>query len=891
MFRRSWRALLVLLPLLALPAFAAEPEIRPISEMERSAVQDVAAYLSGGPQAIYDQLATKSPLRTLSRNDALQEIEVRFGPPSGATWELQTVVPALKDRTAVFNVSYPSGLDESVTLDFVQENGAYRINDLRILAETSPTPQIFPAERIAGQTDGAAKPFDTTGISLALGLMAMLLSGSAAFLIVTHRKPALLMAIAAVLLIAVGGTVAFLRDPRFDFRARASLASMDGRAKSPVLRLASLLPLRRAMTAGNGGVDTSFRQVAIRGICREVAELWKAQADLQQLRTAEVASVLRRFPSPSDVPLVEILRGRLAFAEGNEVDTVVAYEHAANLGPGRDGLWLEAAQALSTLGFTERSEQYLKRLERIGSREANVYYDAALLSSIKNREEATEASLKKAWNLRPTERGDLIHAGAFWTLLRKASFTDVISMSSAAEATFAAPEMATRPLSLPAGAAPRVSGNYLQITFGQQELGVPGGASLAPAGTPIVDAGVWNRSEEEKALAEFEQLLVSAASPGAFTQPLLRRRFERCANALANHNRWADVVRLTDGLTPKSENVPIDLLFVRDLALQRTNRAADAKQLLAELAVSRVMQRKNDPASMERLGEMLASVDLYDAAIKLLEKSASIRQNAMIDDRIRQILMNKRLATRYATYHSPHFEIHYPEEVSANFATQASSVLEAELQRLQQWVPVANFEPVVVNMLWWDDFRSTYTGSDFILGFYQAKKITLPLVGARSFSPPVVALMSHELCHAMIAQATNDQAPHWFHEGLAQRIEMVPYQANAFNMYDDNRLLSISLIDDIVTGSPDPDMIGEAYIESQTIIRFVEAEYGAAGVAKLIAAFRDGATTDEAIARLAGSSVADFDTKLRAWGRNGRKVFENDDITRYDTTELVRRDM
>jgi hypothetical protein len=218
-------------------------------------------------------------------------------------------------------------------------------------------------------------------------------------------------------------------------------------------------------------------------------------------------------------------------------------------------------------------------------------------------------------------------------------------------------------------------------------------------------------------------------------------------------------------------------------------------------------------------------------------------------------------------------------------------VLEAELQRLQKWVPVANFEPVVVNMLWWDEFRATYTGSDFILGFYQSKKITLPLVGASSFSPPIVALMSHELCHAMIAQATNDQAPHWFHEGLAQRIEMVPYQPNAFNMYDDNRLLSVSLIDDIVTGSPDPDMIGEAYIESQTIIRFIEATYGPGGVGKLIAAFRDGATTDEAIARLANTTVADFDTKLRAWGRSGRKVFENDDITRYDETPMVRRDL
>src|SRR5207237_311472 len=556
---------------------------------------------------------------------------------------------------------------------------------------------------------------------------------------------------------------------------------LDGRDKPAVLQLASLLSLRRTMTAGIGDFDATFKKVAIRGVCREVAELWKAQADLQQLRTADVAAVLRRFPSPSDVPLVEIMRARLAFAEGNEVDTVVSYEHAGNLGPGRDGLWLEASQALSTLGFSERSEQYLKRLERIGSRDANVYYDAAVIASTKNREDAAEEALKKAWNMRPTERGDIIRAGAFWSILRKPAFTDVISLSSASEATFAAPEMSSRAITLPADAAPRVSGNYLQITVGQQELGVPGGASLAPIGTAIVDAGAWSRSESEKALAEFDQLVVSASSPGAFTQPLLRRRVERCANALATHNRRADVVRLTDGLSPKSENVPIDLFFVRNVALQRTGREIEAKQLLAELAVSRVMQRKNDPATMERLGEMLASVDLHDAAVKLLEKSASLRQNAFIDERIRQILMNKRLATKYATYTSPHFVVHYPDEVASTFAIEAARILEAELQRLQNWVPVPNFQPIVVNMLWWDDFRSTYTGSDFILGFYLPKKNTLPLVGIRSFSPPVVALMSHELCHAMIAQATNEQAPHWFHEGLAQRIEMVPYQPKAFN--------------------------------------------------------------------------------------------------------------
>ena len=85
MLRRTWRALLVFLPLLAFPAIAAAHEIRAISEMERAAVQDVAAYLSRGPQAIYEQLATKSPLRTLSQSKALQEIEVRLGPPNGAS--------------------------------------------------------------------------------------------------------------------------------------------------------------------------------------------------------------------------------------------------------------------------------------------------------------------------------------------------------------------------------------------------------------------------------------------------------------------------------------------------------------------------------------------------------------------------------------------------------------------------------------------------------------------------------------------------------------------------------------------------------------------------------------------------------------------------------------
>jgi tetratricopeptide (TPR) repeat protein len=891
MARRSWRALLVLLPLLAFPLLADEPEIRPLSEVERVAVEDMAQYLSRGPQAVYDELAAASPLRKLSQHDALEEIEVRLGPPNGATWELQTVSPVIAEKTAVFNVSYPSGLDETVMLDLVPENGGYRITMPRILAEVSPNPPIFPAEPESVSQE--EKPSNGAGMALALGLGTILLSVGAAFLRGSNRPLAVAMTITAIAAVATGIAIAVVRDDRFTFHRPAVEASVVPHEKPDVLRLATLLPLRRAMIAGDGSVAAAFKKVAIGGVYRDIASLWKAQADLQQLHSVDVATTLRHFPTPSDIPLVEVLRARLAFSEAKEVDTVVAYERAISLGPARDALWLEAAQALTTLGFTERTEDFLKRLHRLGSRNADVYYETALLHATKNREEAAEAALRTAWNLRPAERADIIRSGAFWATLRKGSDKNVVSLSDAAEATFAAPDVTKRAISLPTDAMPRVSGNYLHITVGQQELAVPGGAALAPVGTPVVDAGLWHRTEEQRSLADLEQLVASARSPGAFTQPMLGKRVERCADALANHNRWADLVRLTDGLSPKAENIPTDLFFLRDTALQRMNRMIEAKQLLADLAVSRTLQRKNDPAVQERLGEMLASVDLWDASIKLLAKAGQQRRGAMIDDRIRQIQMNKRLATKYATFSSPHFEIHYPDEASQNFAKESARILEAELTRLQKWVPTPNFQPVVVNMLWWDEFRSTYTGNDFILGFYQGK-ITLPLVGVRSFSPPIVALMSHELCHAMIAQATNDQAPHWFHEGLAQRIEMVPYHANAFNMYDDDRLLSISLIDDIITGSPDPDMIGEGYIESQTIIRFIEATYGQAGVGKVLAAFREGATTDEAILKLSGVDVAQFDTKLRAWGRAEQKVFENTDIISYETSgddALVRRDL
>jgi len=865
----------------ALFAFGAHADVRPISDVERAATSVVASYLARGPQAVVEQLAATSPMKKLPPAQALEEIEARLGPPADSSWELQTVVPALATHAAAFSVEYPSGIDDSIVFEMKQEGDAFRVVNIRTLAQKSASAPFFPPLPENNDDLQTASAFTQSipTILLAAGLIAALLAAGGA---ASRRANATLsrgLIAAAMIVVATGSALAIIRDPRFSLaQLRASKKQVV--AASGELELRSLLGLRRAIASGTGDVDTLWRGVTKSGEAGQVGDLWKTQWDLQQNRTDKVSAALRGFPSPSEYPLAEILKGRLALTKSDEANSIVAYEHAVNLGPGRDGLWLETAQALLALGFEDRAATYLRRLDKIGSRKPDALYILSLLAAQKNKDDDAEALLRKAWAMRPNVRSQLVEAGVLWSVLRRSSTVSVIGLSAANEATFAAPDVSTRAIALPSGADAWVSGEFLHVQIGNQELGVPGGAVIAPAGTRVADAGQWQRDRDDHAVRDLPQLL-SSSGDGAFAQPASRERIVRAANALAKRNRWIDLLKLTDSMAPSSDHVPPELFFLRAQALEHNDRTIDAIHLLQALAASKVLQRHNDAQAVMELGESLAALDEYDIAIKLLDKAQSMHSSAIVDDRVRQIQMNKRLATAYSTVTTKHFELHVPQEISGPMAETLGKILENELARLQSWITVPEFKRTVVNIVWWQDFRDIYTGSDFIVGFYNGK-ITLPFAGVESFEPEVVAILSHELSHAMIAQKTKDQAPHWFQEGLAQRIEMKDHSPNAFNMYTDDRLLAVTLLDSVLRGAPDPDMISEAYVEAQTIIRYIEAKYGKAGVARMMESFRNGATTDEAIQQLSGGSVAQFDTDFRAWGRTSSKVFEDSIPVRYD---------
>jgi tetratricopeptide (TPR) repeat protein len=860
--------------LLVLWAAAVSADTRPISEAERAAVGIAAHYLAAGPEAVVGQLAAASPLKAMPANLVPLEIEARLGPPAGASWNLVTVVDALKDKGAAFDVSYPSGLDETVFFAMTNEGGTYRIHDIRIRAFPSVRLPLFPPPT------GQARQQASTGFAFDMasalaGFVAVILAIAAAFVSPRRRLAGRLMYLTCAVIAAGALALTVLKGDRLRVTKQVDAATAPAVEK---LRVAPLLPLRRALAAGGQEVGTALVSVPKEGLNADIVRLWKAQWDFQQLKLADVKRTLEAFPTPAPSPLAEIIRARLALVENKPETAVLAYQRAINAGPGRDSLWIESSLALRAGGFDEMARSMLTRLVDLGSREPMIYYARAAMT---RTAESLEKELEHAWNLQPVERADLIENGMLFTLVRKRRGEAFINLSDPREASFASQQVGTRPITLPPGGVARVSGDYLHLALGDQQIAVPGGAALAPAVTLMVGADEWSRIQEEKALADVPALLSSAPTASSYMQPAMRQQMMRSAEALATRNRWSDVVALTNGVNPKSEFIPTSLFLLRARALQRVRRDAEAKQLLRDLAASPVMVRKRDSSALEELGDMLASFDEYDIATEVFERARRIDPNGYADMRITQVAMDVRLSRQYSTHSTPHFDINYPEELPRIAAEGIGRVLEGELKRLQKWIPVPGFQRVEVNIVWWQDFTRIYTGAEDILGFYNGK-ITLPLAGVFDYMPEIVALITHELAHAMIAQATNDHAPHWFQEGLAQRVEMVEYSANAFNMYDDAKLLAVSVIDPVLTTSRDRDMVGAAYVLSETLVRFVDERYGTAGIAKILQAFRGGATPEEAIHALTGTTVADFDAAFRQWGRSEKRVFENQITVRYD---------
>ncbi|HEY2290680.1 MAG TPA: hypothetical protein VGM86_08265 [Thermoanaerobaculia bacterium] len=878
------------------PSLSELPKPRELSEAERAAVGLAADYLQRGSEAWWEKLSANAPLRRLGRAAALEEIGVRAGPSDGASWALLTPGPKLGPQTAAFYVELASGLDETLILHLVDEGG-WKIESLRISAEPAGASGASSKPASRPSPSHVPGPAPAAGPSAWLALALLALAGAAgAFLLARGGKRRLAL-IAGAATVAVGAAVGLwmwlAAAPADNPVARAVRSTPAPAIDAGFLRLGPLGPLRWALAEGKDREEIERRLAAPVDdpALREAQTLWRAQYLLLESDLKAAGDALASLPSssqapPAKAPLADLLRARLAFRRYQREQTQAFYDAAIEGGLDTDALHLESALGKMITDQEDLADAELTVLTQTGTRLSEPWYTAARRAAAEDRLSEAEDLLLQAWRLEPASRAELFDDPVTAYLLTRPKLFPEFHLGDPEEPRLP-PQGPRRPLPLPIGAQIATCGQALRLTVGGAELAVPGGAVLAPEGSPVEDARTWSRHDEEKALAELPWLRQGAA-PGEMLQLRRLRLAEQAGRALAEQNRWKELLGLTEPLVADVDRTPASLVRLRAQALRQLDRRDEARQLLIRLAKNDFASRRPAAGTLFALSELYAAAGEYDTAIKLSEKADRQLPTPRGERRRKQLALDRDLAASYAVYKSDHFEVRYPKSTGEHYARGVAEVLEKERLRLERWIPGSGDKPVEVCIFPFRDFYQNFDGDMGVVGIFDGK-VRVPFAEVRSLHPKLVAILSHELAHAMLAAATHDQAPHWFQEGLAQHIEMGMGRLNPLpDLVRTNRVISFPNIDPILRGFAEPQLVDLAYGEAAWMINFIETRYGVEGVHRMIAAYAAGKTDEQALRTLGGATPAAFDRAFWQWGATQAPQTHVVEVEPYDLELAVK---
>lgn len=141
--------------------------------------------------------------------------------------------------------------------------------------------------------------------------------------------------------------------------------------------------------------------------------------------------------------------------------------------------------------------------------------------------------------------------------------------------------------------------------------------------------------------------------------------------------------------------------------------------------------------------------------------------------------------------------------------------------------------------------------------------------------------LSHEYVHLVISQKTQNRVPIWLHEGIAKHSESLwrgtakpvlepPREDLLAERIASDDLVSLQDMSPSIALLPSREDAAVAYAEVFTLVEYLVQEYGAQAVRRVLDAIRDGKTSEEAIADIAGVRWSNFESRWLRWLRTER---------------------
>jgi tetratricopeptide (TPR) repeat protein len=128
-------------------------------------------------------------------------------------------------------------------------------------------------------------------------------------------------------------------------------------------------------------------------------------------------------------------------------------------------------------------------------------------------------------------------------------------------------------------------------------------------------------------------------------------------------------------------------------------------------------------------------------------------------------------------------------------------------------------------------------------------------------------VLRHEYVHILTLQQTDFNIPHWYTEALATRTEGLKmpdeWKELLLKRVPSGDVFTLSTVNSGFQRPDGPDDWDMAYCQSRQYAQFLEDNWGAESLTKLLHAYRDGLETEEAILQATGLSVEEFEARYR----------------------------
>jgi tetratricopeptide (TPR) repeat protein len=275
----------------------------------------------------------------------------------------------------------------------------------------------------------------------------------------------------------------------------------------------------------------------------------------------------------------------------------------------------------------------------------------------------------------------------------------------------------------------------------------------------------------------------------------------------------------------------------------------------------------DSPDLYRLLGTAYYESEKPNDAIKAWQRAYKLRPDPAVQELIAKAQRESNVEENFNQQETWHFSLRFDgQRTSLGLQRDLLHTLEDQYRELSRELDFAPRENITVVLYTNRAFFDVTQSPSWAGGVYDGK-LRIPVEGVTAVTPELQRVMKHELTHSFISYMTNNRAPAWVQEGIAQMLEpralgqYGPVMSHAFQQHKQAPMRVLE--GTFAQYSSSQAMV--AYVESLAAAEYLRSTIGMSGIQKILERIGSGDSPEAALKAVNRTSYAQFEDEMRTW--------------------------